>query len=317
VVLALAVLCAPALVGCSGAPAATGAETAITSAPASTAAPPAAVAIATAMATDAPTATAEPTATKSPEEMPLVALDAGHGGIDLGAPIVNAAGKLDTYESKINLELILALRDELHRRGYRTLLTRDGDYQLVEYLEEGAPDINGDGEHNYLDDLQARIDLINENQADLLLSIHQNAYVDGNNVRDPSVGGTVVYYCADRPYGDESWRFAALVEAHIEAAFNALGYTIANRGVLDDVELAEPGQPGQHLVLLGPQSERIVRPSIMPGVLSETVFLTQPDELALVRDPEVQAQLAVAYADAIDAYFAGEAPAATPTPEGE
>jgi N-acetylmuramoyl-L-alanine amidase len=131
--------------------------------------------------------------------MPLVALDAGHGGIDLGAPIVNAAGKLDTYESKINLELILALRDELHRRGYRTLLTRDGDYQLVEYLEEGAPDINGDGEHNYLDDLQARIDLINENQADLLLSIHQNAYVDGNNVRDPSVGGTVVYYCADRP----------------------------------------------------------------------------------------------------------------------
>jgi len=140
---------------------------------------------------EAPTHTPEPSDTPSPSPTvipslsptrlpsktptplgPLVAVDPGHGGQDLGARHFDASGHMDFNEAQVNLDLALRLRDLLVQRGYRVLLTRDGDYQL----HEDGEDVNGDGHHEYVvDENQARIDVINASDAELLLAIHQNA----------------------------------------------------------------------------------------------------------------------------------------------
>lgn len=51
-----------------------------------------------------------------------VGLDAGHGGENPGA--ISPSGLL---EKDVNLDIIMRVRDLLHKRGARTVLTRDGD----------------------------------------------------------------------------------------------------------------------------------------------------------------------------------------------
>jgi len=83
------------------------------------------------------------------------------------------------------------------------------------------------------------------------------------------------------------------------------GYPIQDRGVLDDAILVTPDSPGRHLILLGPESERIVRPSEVPGALSEPLFITHKEEGLLARDPAFLKALADAYAQAGEACASG------------
>lgn len=253
-----------------------------------------------------PTATSEPTPTPEPTSVPyLVVIDPGHGGRDLGARRFNDEGRMVAYESQINLELGLLLRDELVRRGFQVVMTRDGDYAV----NADDEDVNGDGELDYtVDESQKRVDIANEVGADLLLSLHQNAFEYPDGRRAPDVGGCQTFYCADRPFGDDNHRFATLVHQAVLAALADLGYESYDRGVMDDYYLVTPDSTGQHIILLGPESERIVRPSQMPGALSEPMYITHEVEGELAQDPAALARLAVGYADAIEAFFRGEDP---------
>ena len=50
---------------------------------------------------------------------------------------------------------------------------------------------------------------------------------------------------------------------------------------------------------------RLLRPTQMPGVLSEGLFLSNPRELRLLKQPRVRQAMAVAYYHAIAEYLAG------------
>lgn len=248
----------------------------------------------------APSATPSPTATPSG---PLIAVDAGHGGTDLGARHFDAQGQMDYHESTVNLELALLVRDALVQRGFRVLLVRDGDYMLNDFEE----DTNGDGVIDTADDLQTRIDLVNAEGVDLLLSIHQNAFYYTSGADSSDVGGVITYYCDERPFSGESLRFAQLVqEALLRTYRDVLGHDVEDRGVEVDMAL------GGHLILLGPETERIARPSEMPAVLSETMFITHRREGAIARDRDALRALAEAYADAVEAYWAADATGGAP-----
>ena len=54
----------------------------------------------------------------------VIVIDVGHGGKDKGT-MVNGI-----YESDLNLEISLKLRNELIKQGVSVILTRDGDYDL-------------------------------------------------------------------------------------------------------------------------------------------------------------------------------------------
>ena len=93
-----------------------------------------------------------------------VALDPGHGGYDGGA----RARDSGRWEKDINLEIALAVEKELAAQGAQVILTRREDV----CLSEG----NTATKARKREDLQQRVNIALENQADVFLSIHMNEY---------------------------------------------------------------------------------------------------------------------------------------------
>ncbi len=102
----------------------------------------------------------------------VIVLDAGHGGVDVGAVVT------DVYEKDINLKITLALKEKLESFGAKVILTRDGDYDL------GAPN----AKRRKKSDFDHRIKIINQSNADYYLSIHINY------LSDFSYAGPQVFY---------------------------------------------------------------------------------------------------------------------------
>ena len=107
----------------------------------------------------------------------MVALDAGHGGSDVGA-----IGPAGTYEKNVTLAITNQVKLLLEQAGARVVMVRQGDRDVY---GPGASDVQ---------ELQARVTAANSRNADVFLSIHANAFSDG------SVGGVSTYYCQKSPY---------------------------------------------------------------------------------------------------------------------
>lgn len=92
----------------------------------------------------------------------VIYLDAGHGGMDPGAVYKNI------NEADINLKFTMILKEKLEEKGAIVLLTRQGDYDLaINSYNHKRSDINN------------RIFIINESNADIYISIHMNAEETG------------------------------------------------------------------------------------------------------------------------------------------
>ena len=244
-----------------------------------------------------PSRTARPVATPAPVRgyrraaTPLVVLDPGHGGSEIGA--VSAGG---LTEKGVNLAIALAAEADLRAQGIAVLLTRRNDTQV----NAAGGDVNGDGTRDADDDLQARVDLANGAGAWALVSIHNNAQPG-----DLATRGTTTYYCSDGLNPAASRALADTLHRRLLAAMGGAGYAGADRGVRDDYELRKPEG---HLYLLGPHNKRITRPSLMPGALGETLFLSNAADAAQLARPEMIAALGAGYAAGISAYLATVAP---------
>lgn len=89
------------------------------------------------------------------EEKPLVVLDAGHGGYDVGSEFNGV------YEKNITLEITKKVGEELERRDIPVTYTRDSD--------------RVDWPSDELQDLEERVHISNTSGASLFISIHTNA----------------------------------------------------------------------------------------------------------------------------------------------
>jgi len=219
-----------------------------------------------------------------PEEPGLitVAVDPGHGRDYDGA--VAADG---TREADINLDVALRLARMLEGAGVNVALTRSADINA----NEPPRDRTGDGVVDRDDDLAARPDLANLARADLFLSIHNNWAVNRH------VGGPSTLYFDERPFGDRSARLARIVQDEMLAAlgeFSGDGWEPHDHGTI-----VYP-----YYVLRGYDPPRLRRPTQMPGVLSEGLFLSNERELALLQRPRVRATMALAYYEAVAKYLA-------------
>ncbi len=88
----------------------------------------------------------------------VVYLDPGHGGRDAGAN----NGTL--LEKEIALNISFKIKDKLENLGIKTYITREGDY-----------DLSSGGTNKKREDLNKRVKLINQSDANLVVSIHLNA----------------------------------------------------------------------------------------------------------------------------------------------
>ncbi len=124
----------------------------------------------------------------------VIALDAGHGGVDGGA--VSREGII---EKDLNLAIVLYLRDYLQQAGALVLLTREGDYDLA------SPETKGYSRRK-TEDLLQRADRVRKQQANMAISIHMNS------IPSPRWSGAQTFYS---PRNTESQRLAAVIQTEI------------------------------------------------------------------------------------------------------
>ena len=242
----------------------------------------------------------------------IVFLDPGHGGPDPGTSGITEAG--DAIDEKTaTLAVAMDLAKLLTNNGYTVVLSRTTDSPVVRLapgdLNQGV--YTDAGNHH---DLLARIQCANQSNANLLLSIHFNAF------DDPGVGGVETYYDAVRPFAANNLLLAGLVQQNLVAALHGAGWDVPDRGItLDSSDTAPTFSPRDaayhYLLLIGPsQSGWLATPSQMPGVLEEALFLSDPFEASIAASGAGQQTLAEGFETAIQQYFAQASPAPTGSP---
>lgn len=181
-----------------------------------------------------------------------VVIDAGHGGIDNGVTGINGHNERD-----INLQIALLLADMLEKAGAQVILTR---------TDEGSQ------KEGKLKDLQKRIAIANENDADIFVSIHCNAYAGNSRWR-----GAQTFFAKNN-------KASRLLAVNIQAEFCAQ--------LKNTTRKAAPHETAyilQHLT--------------MPAVIAEVGFLSNHEEARLLITPEYQRRVAWAICRGIAGYF--------------
>lgn len=124
-----------------------------------------------------------------------------------------------------------------------------------------------------VDELQARVNVANGNRADAFISIHINSF------SNPNVGGIATYYFDG---SDQSKKLASAVQGQIaeHSGFNG------DRGI----------QPGNLYVL---------RHSLMPSILVELGFISNPKEEEHLKEMSTRQEFANELAKGLELYFGG------------
>lgn len=123
-----------------------------------------------------------------------VAIDPGHGGRDPGKIGINGA-----LEKDINLSIAMKLKDKLVSSGYRVVMTREEDISLS----------SEEDNQKQLVDLRRRADIVNNSDAKLAVSIHQNSFS-----QEDCKGAQVFYYGGSQ----KSETFAHIMQEQIKSS---------------------------------------------------------------------------------------------------
>lgn len=188
----------------------------------------------------------------------LVVIDAGHGGYDPGA--ITSQG---VYEKEINLQMAKRVQALLEPSGIKVLLTRDED---EDYVPEGT---RGKQTKKQAD-LNYRISMATQANAEAFISLHLNATVTGLNT-----GAETFYYFKS----DEGKRLAEIIQAELTKI------------------------PGMNRRIAKPGDFYIMKNSPMPTVIVELGYISNVKERKKLEQAWYQDQLARAVAKGISNYF--------------
>ncbi|WP_134686819.1 N-acetylmuramoyl-L-alanine amidase CwlD [Brevibacillus migulae] len=126
----------------------------------------------------------------------VIALDAGHGGVDGGA--VSKDGEV--LEKEVTLAITMYLRDFLQQAGAFVVMTREEDKDLA------SPEAQRVGKRKS-EDIRNRVKLINETAPDFAISVHLNA------IPSSRWSGAQTFYF---PAFKESGEMASLIQDEIK-----------------------------------------------------------------------------------------------------
>jgi len=167
-----------------------------------------------------------------------VVIDAGHGGQDRGGiPGQRVPEKVMTLDTAWRLQRLL------EAAGFRTVMTREGDYFVS---------------------LPQRVAIANAQRNAIFISIHYNA------TARPAAEGYETYY-----YTRRSAKLAAACYSRIVQAWPGIRRGIRTRGFF------------------------VIRRTVIPSILVEPGFLTNPYDAAMISRPEVRERIAELLAAAI------------------
>ncbi|MFT4097837.1 MAG: N-acetylmuramoyl-L-alanine amidase, partial [Rhodoblastus sp.] len=246
----------------------------------------------------------EPIAPPQEQAKPLIVIDAGHGGVDMGA-----VGAKSINEKDIVLDVARRLAAKLEAGGRaRTLLTRTGD----EFVPLGD-----------------RVKMARKANAKLFLSIHADM------LNEVSVHGATVYTVSDRASDAEAARVAATENAADKAGGMADSEEIGDvSDILFDLTRRETRAIGHQFATslidfwkaAGDSNKNPVRSAgfvvlkapDVPSVLLELGYLSNERDLAKLTSEAWRQTAADRIAHAVERYFSRSAAGVeekTPRPE--
>lgn len=228
----------------------------------------------------------------------IIAIDAGHGGKDVGA-----RGPSGTHEKDVVLAIARKLAKLVEQEpGMRPVLVRDGDYFIR---------------------LRERMNKARKQRADLFVSIHADAFSDHR------ARGSSVFVVSERGATSEMARILADQE---NAADLVGGVSLddkdqllksvlldlsksasieASMNVADNV-LGELKQVGRvHKTRVQQAGFMVLKSPDVPSILVETAFISNPEEERMLRDARHQQRLAQAIMKGVRAYFRDNPPPGT------
>ena len=191
----------------------------------------------------------------------IILLDPGHGGPDGGA------GDSNTLEKDIALNISFILRDHLQQQGALVMMTREEDKDLA---SEGTKGLS----RRKTEDLNERLKMINESEADFYVSVHLNA------IPSPRWSGAQTFYA---PQMQENARAAKFIQDEL----------IVNLG-----NTTRKAKPINHVYIL--------KYAKKPGVLVEVGFLSNPAEKQNLKNEEYQEKVAASIYKGILRYYSNE-----------
>lgn len=225
------------------------------------------------------------------DTLPLVVLDAGHGGHDPGAISPHGGQR----EKDVTLAIVRTIRAELLKTGrIRVAVVRDSDTFLV---------------------LQDRYGLARKMRADLFISVH------ADSAPNRQASGGTVYTLSEVASDRETQRLASRENRSDVINGVNLGDTNANvSSVLFDLMQRETMNiSAEFAKLLMREAKPVMRlrsdthrfaafivlkaPDV-PSVLLETGYLSNVDDVAFLSSPEGQQTVGQAVSRAVQVYFA-------------
>jgi N-acetylmuramoyl-L-alanine amidase len=224
-----------------------------------------------------------------------IVIDPGHGGEDPGA-----IGRRGSREKDITLSIARRLKKLIDTDpNMRALLTRDGDYFLA---------------------LGARVDKARAVKADLLVSIHADAF------KRPNVRGSSVFALSDKRATSELARALAKKENESDLIGGVALMTKddhVRRTILDLSQSATidyslrlgssvlrqlGGVNELHKPRVEQASFAVLTAPDVPSILVETAFISNPEEERRLNDDSYQDKLAKALLEGIREYVARHPP---------
>ena len=237
----------------------------------------------------------EPPGKPSVARLATIVIDAGHGGEDPGA-----LGRRGSREKDITLVIARRLKTLIDAEpNMRALLTRDGDYFLP---------------------LDVRVEKARKVKADLLVSIHADAYARS------TARGSSVFALSDRRATSELARLLAKKEnesdliggVQLEGKDDYVKKTIIDLSQTATIDyslrlgssvLARLGTVNAlHKPRVEQASFAVLKSPDVPSILVETAFISNPEEEKRLNDEAYQDRLARAILDGIRDYIARHPP---------
>lgn len=190
-----------------------------------------------------------------------VIIDAGHGGPDGGTSSADG-----TVEKEINLQIATKLNEILQSMGIKTIMTRTEDISIH---DESAKTIR----QKKVSDIKNRLQIINETEDSVFVSIHQNHYSNSKYT------GSQVFYSKNHPLS--------------QTLANSIRLPIISYLQLENTR--EIKQSGSNIYLLY-HAQR-------PAVMVECGFMSNDAETQKLKNEEYQRKLAFLIAVGIADYF--------------
>jgi N-acetylmuramoyl-L-alanine amidase len=231
----------------------------------------------------------------------VIAIDAGHGGVDPGA-----LGPNRMREKIVVLQISKRLEKLFDKDpNYEGFLVRKGDYFLAH---------------------RKRTQIARDNNADFFISIHADAFTD------PRANGASVYALSNRGATSEAARFLAQKQNNADLIGGATALNLGDKdemlaGVLLDLSMTATMSTsldaGKHILKQMGSVARLHKKKVeqasflvlkspdIPSLLIETGFISNPTEARRLASADYQQRMAKAIFNGLDQYYSEHPPEGT------